>query len=77
VVSRQCPNCGAIWHSADSGGVWVCQECGAEIGAWVGPVQCFVGAIWWEWVAEIEGVVRGADAFQRMHGRVRWYRHGR
>ncbi len=31
MVSRQCPNCGAIWHSADSGGVWIC-ECGAEIG---------------------------------------------
>jgi hypothetical protein len=24
-----------------------------EIRLWVGPVQCFVGVVWWEYLAEV------------------------
>ncbi|MTI82613.1 MAG: hypothetical protein FH756_01680 [Firmicutes bacterium] len=28
---RVCPNCGMVWHSADSSREWVCEKCGGEI----------------------------------------------
>lgn len=28
---RICPACGAVWYSADSANIWICENCGAEI----------------------------------------------
>jgi len=31
MVSRNCPQCGSTWYSADDSGIWICPECGAQI----------------------------------------------
>lgn len=31
MVSRNCPQCGSTWYSADDSGTWICPECGAQI----------------------------------------------
>jgi ribosomal protein L37AE/L43A len=32
MTKRTCPKCGKSWYSADDLSVWICENCGAEIG---------------------------------------------